>query len=151
MRGLLAGLVVPLLACERVPARVFVQGTPFRHDVRVTTEQGDRASVVVGQPLRLHATRKSGPWIEKLGSEAPEDGCWTEVARSEEPEVAALLRWHTEPSGFSGLDVPTLVSGDDRTRTIRFSRAGEYRLSATSAVTCSTEVSNVVVVSVREE
>jgi hypothetical protein len=124
---------------------------PFRHEIIVTTEQGDRASVAVGEPLRLHATRRSGPWIERPGSAAPEDGCWTEIARSEEPEVAALVTWHTEPAGFSALGIRTVASGEDRTRTIRFSKAGEYRLSATSAVTCSRQESNVVYVSVREK
>jgi hypothetical protein len=142
-------MVLSVCGCASEPERIFVQGTPFRHVVTITSERGNHATVAIGEPLRLHASRDSGPWVEKPRSEAPEDGCWTSVARPHESEVAAMLTWHTEPSGFSTFDVATVETAGDLTRQVRFSKAGEYRLSATSAVTCSREVSNVIAVSVR--
>jgi hypothetical protein len=143
----LAGLV----ACTPDPHRVFVQGTPFRHVVRITTERGDSPSVLVGEPLVLHASRESGPWVEKPRSAAPEDGCWVEVVRPQEAEVAANLDWHVTPAGAATFNVPTLADVGDLTRTVRFSKPGEYRLSATSALPCSRQDTNVLTVSVREK
>lgn len=149
-RAAVLALILNSGGCEVPPGQVFVQGKPFNHVVRVTTDQGDRASVVVGQALTLHASRESGPWIAKAGSEAPQDGCWTGSAKEREPEVATSVTWLTEPAGNAVLDLPTAETVIDGPRKVRFTKAGEYRLSAVSAITCSRELSNVIVVTVRQ-
>jgi len=132
------------------PEKVFVQGERFTHVVRVTSDQGDRASVLVGQVLTLHASRESGPWAAKPWSEAPKDGCWIRSTKEREPEVATSVTWITEPSGNSVFELPTASTVIDAPRKVRFTKAGEYRLSATSAISCSRELSNVIVVTVRQ-
>lgn len=146
---LAAGLASSAVACARAPERVLVPGTPFRHVVTVSTDQGSHATVSVGQPLTLHATRESGPWVEKPGSQAPADGCWASGVEPRESEVAAKLTWRAEPAGAATFDVGRLDTIAKRTREVRFAKAGDYRLSATSALVCSRQVSNVIRVTVR--
>jgi hypothetical protein len=145
-----ASLVLSTMACARAPERVFVPGAPFRHVVTISTEQGDHATVSVGQPLTLHATRESGPWVEQAGSERPADGCWAGAVEPREAEVAAMLTWEVEPGGLATFDVGRLETIEKRTREVRFSKAGEYQLSATSALICSRQVSNTIRVTVRD-
>ena len=48
-------LVLSSAGCEPgPPEKVFVQGERFSHVVRVTSDQGDRASVVVGVVASVH-------------------------------------------------------------------------------------------------
>lgn len=148
-RLFLSSLALGTIACTRTPERVFVQGTPFRHVVTVSTGRGDHPTVSVGQPLTLHATRESGPWVEKPGSEAPADGCWMRAVEPREAEVAAMLAWRVEPAGAATFDVGRLDTVEKRTREVRFAKAGDYQLSATSALVCSRQVSNVIRVTVR--
>jgi hypothetical protein len=150
-RTAILALVSLFAACQREPEEVFVQGKAFRHVVRVTTDQGDRASVAVGEVLTIHASRSSGPWIARPRSEAPADGCWmTGSAEEHEPQVATSVKWLTEPPGNAVFDIPG-ASELRGPRKVRFTRAGEYRLQASSAITCSTELSNVILVTVRED
>ncbi len=149
-RAAVLALILNAAGCQTEPEHIFVQGKPFNHVVRVTTDQGDRASVVVGQILTLHASRESGPWIAKAWSDAPKDGCWIGSTKEREPEVATSVTWLTEPAGAAVFDLPTASTVIDGPRKVRFTKAGEYRLSAASAITCSREVSNVIVVSVRQ-
>ena len=63
-------------ACSDMPSPVFVPGTGYRESLFVTSEQGVRAQVAVGQPLLLHAERLSGPWRLSPRDSVAEDGCW---------------------------------------------------------------------------
>jgi hypothetical protein len=137
-----------VITCSRSPDRVYVPGDSFRYVVRISTAQGEHATVAVGEPLRLHASRRSGPWIEKAAKDVPDTACRTSALMEEEPEVAAELAWNVEPEGVATFNVPTVLTAGDRTREVRFSQPGEYRLKGVSFAPCTRETSNVITVSV---
>jgi hypothetical protein len=122
-------------ACSQEPAHVFVPGASFRQSIRLWTDQGERATVGVGDALVLHAQRSSGPWIATERAALSADACWL-VAPPEdpEPEVAGNLRWIVEPPGAATFNVDLRL---DQTREVRFSKPGVYHVSARSSVWCS--------------
>jgi hypothetical protein len=142
--------IIASIACSERPSRVYVAGESFRHGVHVTTAQGETARVKVGESLRLHASRRSGPWVEKAAKDVPDDGCWLSPPLDHEPEVAASLKWTADPQGAATFDIPSAaaLNAGDFTRTVRFSRPGEYRLTGDSALACSRETSNAITVTV---
>jgi len=138
VKGSLLGLGAVLAACQPQPDRVFVPGTPFKHEVRVATDQGFTARLRVGDWLPLHATRETGPWVAVERTSLGKDGCWVAPPPpAREEEVAAELHWTARPAGKAEFD-----SGlsEDHTRRVRFSAPGRYVIGASSATWCSPKV-----------
>jgi hypothetical protein len=73
---LLAISLALVVACTRLPERVFVPGSAFTHVVEVRTAQGLAAEVKTGEWLTLHARRRTGPWIEVDRKSLGPNGCW---------------------------------------------------------------------------
>ena len=122
-------------ACSREPSEVFVPGPSFSQSIRLSTAQGERATVRVEQPLILHAQRTSGPWIAAERASLPPDACWLVSPPADtEPEVAGNLRWLVEPPDSATFNVQLRL---DQTREVRFSRPGVYQLSAQSSAWCT--------------
>jgi len=131
----LAAVLLLALACSPEPAEVWVPGPGFEQTIHITSAQGDRATVRVGEPLVLHAERRSGPWVRRARATlAPDDSCWLRSPPSSpEPEVAGSLRWLVDPPGSAtfNLDLRT-----DATREVRFSEPGVYRLATRGSGWC---------------
>jgi hypothetical protein len=123
------------VACSPEPSEVFVPGPSFQQSIRLSTAQGENATVRVAQPLVLHAQRSSGPWIKvKRDSLAP-DSCWlTSPPADLDAEVAGNLRWVVDPPEGATFNTDLRL---DQTREVRFSEPGRYRLSAHSSVWCT--------------
>jgi hypothetical protein len=136
-----------LAACTSQPERVFVPGSPFRHVVEVRTAQGTSAEARVGEWITLHARRETGPWTNVDRKSLGRDGCWvTPPPPPAEAEVATDLSWRADPRDGEFDD----GLADDRTRRVRFTKPGRYRLNATSSTWCSPKVeSNELIVIVR--
>jgi len=137
-RPVRAALGVALLlatACSPEPGRVFVPGPTFGQSIHLSTAQGEHARVRVGEALRLHAERRSGPWIEVPRASLPPGACWQVSPPPDlEPEVAGNLRWLVEPPDAARFNLGLLR---DQSREVRFSAPGRYQLSARSAVWCT--------------
>lgn len=131
-----AGPVAFLLvaSCSREPSEVYIPAPDFTQALSIATAQGPRAGIRVGEPLRLHAARRTGPWIRVARASLPENACWLAVSPPDfEREVAATVRWHVEPphqATFNGGLRP------DGTREVVFAAPGTYRLTAVSASWC---------------
>ena len=148
MRRPILGLALLVCGCspESKPARVFVPGPSFTQVVRISSAQGDAPQIAVGQPLVLHAIRRSGPWVPARGADLAADACWVAQDPGEEPEVSDNLRWIAEPDGPASFNV---AYRSDHTREVQFSTPGQYRLRATSALWCKPDTeSNAITVSV---
>jgi hypothetical protein len=124
-----------LVGCspEPGPEQVFVPGATFSQEVRISSSQGDEPRVTVGQPLVLHAVRKSGPWVPAQRKALAADACWVAQPPGEEAEVSDNLRWIAEPDEAATFNV---VYRQDHTREVRFSAPGTYRLRASSSLWC---------------
>jgi hypothetical protein len=130
---LIAALIV--VACSYEPSEVFVPGPGFSQSIRLSTAQGERGIVEVGQPIVLHAQRRSGPWVVAERASLPPDACWLVSAPPElETEVAGSLRWFVEPPGAATFNLELRL---DQTRDVRFSAPGTYHLSARSSAWCT--------------
>ena len=135
LKNLVVAAALLNVACWHEPSEVFVPGPTFSQSIRLSTAQGDHAIVGVGQPLALHAQRRSGPWVLAQRASLPPDSCWLVSAPPEiEPEVAGSLRWLVEPPGAATFNVELRL---DQTREVRFSETGVYHLSAQSSAWCT--------------
>jgi hypothetical protein len=124
-----------LAACTAEPSEVFIPGPAFQQSIRLSTAQGERGTVAAGEPLVLLAERRTGPWVAAARSSLAAGACWLAAAPPQiEPEVADNVRWFVEPEGSASFNVEYR---SDRTRQVRFSRAGSYRLTAQSAASCA--------------
>jgi len=135
MRAVVGLLLLVCGACSHEPERVFVPAAPFHHEIEVQTAQGLGATVRVGEPLVLHARRMTGPWKEVHRGTLPSDACWvTGPPEDEEPEVADNVHWMVDPDGYATFN---LGLRGDPTRTVHFTRPGQYQLRAVSKTFCS--------------
>ena len=127
-------LPVLLIGCSGEPQRVYVPGDGYRESIEVTTEQGPAATVDVDEPLVLHATRRTGPWVAVERSGLAKDACRLEQPpEPTETEVADNVRWIADPAEGATFN---LGLRDDHTRTVRFDRPGTYTLTASSSSWC---------------
>jgi hypothetical protein len=136
MQRLALGMAALACGCSPEPEseQVFVPGPSFSQVVRISSSQGDEPRVAVGQPLVLHAARKSGPWVPAQRKALAADACWVAQPPGEEAEVSDNLRWIAEPEGAATFNV---TYRRDHTREVRFSAPGRYRLRARSSLWCS--------------
>lgn len=143
-------LALPVIACSRDVSVVFVPGESFRQSIQISTEQGEQATVKVGQPLVLHASRTSGPWLAREQRSLPPDACWLASPPPEhEVEVADNLKWSVDQPGVATFNVGLR---SERTREVRFSAPGVYQLTAESSAWCGEPYGgNAVTVSVVRE
>ena len=131
------GILVVGLAgagCSPESGPAFVAGEGATETIEISTDRGPTPSLMVGEPLVLHARRTSGPWVE-THREAVAGPCWWGAPPpSVEPEVADNIRWIADPSDAArfNLDVRS-----DHAWVFRFSEPGTYVLEARSALTCS--------------
>lgn len=80
--------------------------------------------------FRITAERRTGPWRAISRDSANLDECWWRGPPPErEPEVAANVRWHVQPSDSVTFNLPMPPDFD---RTVRFARPGVYLLWAES-------------------
>jgi hypothetical protein len=133
VRRITCALFAVFAACANEPARVFVPGHAYTESIRVWTEQGESASVRVGDPLVLHAERRSGPWIEVDHDSLPPGACWWTSAPTFEQEVAGTLKWTAEPSEPAVFNTNLRLDGS---REVRFTRPGTYTLTPESSGWC---------------
>ena len=111
-----------------------VPGPAFSESINLATEQGLRATVVAGESLILHASRRSGPWVAVGLETLPEGACWlARVPRDPEFEVADNIRWVVDPSESAKFN---LGVRSNRTREVRFSELGLYSITGVSSSWC---------------
>lgn len=80
--------------------------------------------------FRITAERRTGLWRAISRDSANLDECWWGGPPPErEPEVAANVRWHVQPSDSVTFNLPMPPDFD---RTVRFARPGVYLLWAES-------------------
>ena len=129
---LLVGLL--LAACGGDDTVVYVPGTGFVEALRVTTARGGRASVGVGQPVEIHAQRRSGPWVAVAAGDVEEGQCTSPTLPNQlEAEVADDVTWLIEPEGHATLRPAEEGRGSLE---ILFDSVGTYRLTAESPSPC---------------
>jgi len=128
----LASVVAVLLGCDGPrPAEVYVPGARFTTTVVARTAGGDSATVRVGEPLVLHAVRRSGPWVIAAPDTLAPDAPWMiEPPPNPEIEVADNLHWIVEPPGAATFN---LGVRPDHTREVIFEEPGTYTLIGRSA------------------
>lgn len=119
------------LTDEKPPEFVYQRGPQVQVEVRVRAERDQAA---VNDWITLYATRRiTGDWQRVRLAGLPEGTPWLSAPPPAfEAEVAANLRWFTDPQGASRMDVPTLATASLMTRKVRFERPGVYRLWARS-------------------
>lgn len=127
--------IAPLVsACGRDASVVYVPGGSFEEELFLTTSRGQAPRVRVGEPLVLHAQRRSGPWFPVPQRDVEEGQCsLTTLPPQLEPEVAASVRWIVVPEGHATFDVGLR---EDGTREVRFDAPGLYLLTAESGSWC---------------
>ena len=129
---LLVGLLVA--ACGGDDPVVYVPGTGFVEALRVTTARGPRARVGVGQPVEIHAQRRSGPWVAVEAGEVEEGQCTSPTLPNQlEAEVADGVTWLVDPAGHATLRPAEEGRGSME---ILFDSPGTYRLTAESPSPC---------------
>ncbi len=127
-------LLIAAPGCGEEAATVYVPGTGFREELYLTTGRGPRARLGVDEPLVLHASRRSGPWVVADETTLPTDACRVASLPPQlELEVAADVRWIVEPAGRADWNVE---AREDGAREIRFDAPGTYRLTAESTSWC---------------
>ncbi|MDH3206658.1 MAG: hypothetical protein OEO79_08600 [Gemmatimonadota bacterium] len=136
-RGLFLGLTLTLGAgCGPEPAVVFVPSDTFEEELFVMTARGEVARIRVGEPLVLHAQRRSGPWKAATEDEVEPEACTLSSPPPQlEAEVAAQVRWIVAPEGSAVFNSDLRADG---TREVRFEEAGVYVLTAESSSWCGT-------------
>lgn len=118
--------------CEpRPPENVYVPGPSAQETVTISVS---KVKGKVGEPLILHASRKTRGYILVKSSTLPEEACWwRSEPPAEEKEVADNLKWVIEPSGSATFNVNYR---SDHARDVVFLKAGKYKLKGYSAVWC---------------
>jgi hypothetical protein len=112
---------------EKPPEWIFIPANSYRCDVTIEI----RSPVKVGEEVLLHAVRTNGPWKrvrpgEALAGVTP----WGKEPPAHQSgfDVTGSLHWQVTPAGFAQF------SGEARReRTIRFGKAGHYRIKAINA------------------
>lgn len=115
-------------------ASVHVPGADFTQSLRLTSAQGLRASVLVNEPLVLHAERTTGAWVQTESRSLPKDACWIGNPPGKEAEVADNVFWHVQPESIAEFNAQYR---QDRTRLVRFPKPGRYRVTGTSTGYCA--------------
>ena len=148
-RLLAATIVLMCLAvsCESEPKYIYVPGPGFAQKLTVAAGTGRNGDLRVGEWLDLKATRTTGPWIRVERPKGNQPDCWWRrpPPRIEE-DVQSNVTWHVEPSGYAVFNVPGSLNL--RERSVRFTRPGNYKLSAASAGCGGPFGSNVIEVTV---
>lgn len=124
-------VVTALAACASdIPETVYVPAPDYQQHLAIAIVLGDETAPRTGIHLRLSAMREMGPWRAVPRDSANLEACWWGGPPPErEPEVAANVHWHVQPSDSVLFNIPM---PPDSTRTIRFARPGVYRLWAES-------------------
>lgn len=128
---LLAGL---LAGCGGDDTMVYVPGTGFVEGLHVTTERGAQVRIGVGEPLEIHAQRRSGPWVPVPAGDVEEGQCASPTLPIQlEAEVADRVTWLVDPQGHATLRPAEEGRGSME---VLFDSAGTYRLTAESPSPC---------------
>jgi ABC-type amino acid transport substrate-binding protein len=123
-----------MVGCSSEPEIVYIPGEGYEESIHVATDQGPVAVVEVDEPLMLHVTRRSGPWVEVKSATLDDDACrLVNPPDPHELEVADNVTWIADPA--EGVAFGNDLS-EDHTRTVTFDREGQFRLTATSASWC---------------
>jgi hypothetical protein len=130
------------------PDVVWVPDEGFATTVRIAVDL-PAGGARVGEPLVLHAERRSGPWSGVSADSLSEGACRVAGPPPElEPEVQANVHWLVEPAGGAVFNLPQ--AADIHLRTVMFTAPGVYRLRARSHAWCGepvlSEVLEIVVV-----
>jgi hypothetical protein len=128
---------------------VYIPGPDYHLELTIRMPQ----TAKVGEWFPLEATRKSGPWVAVDPSAVP---AGVTPLRKPPPEidnqVASNLSWDVEPKGAAETSVPKSLAearAGALRRSMRFTRSGEYKVSATTAFPTPGK-SNVVTIRVEE-
>lgn len=132
-------LVLAVAGCAGPgPDVVWVPDEGFATSVRIAVDL-PAGGARVGEPLVLHAERRSGPWREASAASLPEGACRVVGPPPElEPEVQANVHWLVEPAGAAVFNLPQ--AKDLHLRTVSFRAPGTYRLRARSHAWCGEPV-----------
>lgn len=129
-------LLAPVLlaGCRGDDTVVYVPGPSFIESLHLTTSRRARARVQLGEPLVLHAQRRSGPWLATTAGEVEEGQCTSPTPPPElEIEVADRVTWLVSPQGHASLAPADEGRG---AMEVRFDSVGTYHLSAESPSLC---------------
>lgn len=123
-----------LAGCRGDDTVVYVPGPGFTESLHLTTARRARARVTLGEPLVLHAQRRSGPWVATPSGDVEEGQCTSSTPPPElEIEVADRVTWLVSPQGHASLAPAEEGRG---AMEVRFDSVGTYHLSAESPSPC---------------
>ena len=136
------------ISCGSEPPYVYVPAEGFKQSLTVSALTPQDRAVRVGEWVALKATRMTGPWKRiKRSLKEPGDCWWVRPPKAIEEEVQGNVTWHVEPSGNAVFNLPG-KGWKLWERSVRFTKPGLYRLSATSAGCGSRFRSNVIEITV---
>ena len=135
MKALLPlALVISQAACGGDDTVVYVPGASFVESLYVTTARGAQVRARLGDPVLLHAQRRSGPWVPVEAGDVEEGQCTSPTLPEQlEIEVADRVTWLIDPQGHATLRPSAEEEG---AMEIRFDSVGTYRLTAESPSAC---------------
>ncbi|MDX1647696.1 MAG: hypothetical protein R3304_11175 [Longimicrobiales bacterium] len=120
-------------ACGGDDTVVYVPGPGFVEDLHLITGRGFTPRVEVGEPLVLHAQRRSGPWIPAERRRVGDEECVSPILPPQlEAEVAARVTWLVDPQGRATLNAGTEAG----TMEVRFDGPGTYFVTAQAPSPC---------------
>lgn len=138
------------ISCERESPYVYVPDRGFKQSLTVSALTPHSRAVRVGEWVALKATRMTGPWKRIKRSLKEQGDCWwISPPQAIEKEVQSNVTWHVEPSGNAVFNLPG-KGWKLWERSVRFTKPGQYRMSATSAGCGSRFRSNVIEITVRQ-
>lgn len=120
--------------CRDAPSTVYVRAPSYEEGLHLMTSHGKIARSRVGEPVVLHAQRRSGPWFAVPESDLEPGQCSVSILPPQlEAEVAGEVRWLVEPEGHASFNTDLRTDGS---RTVTFDAPGVYTMTAESSASC---------------
>lgn len=131
MRRLICCGAAALVACKAAPVpQVFVPDAGYTQSLTIKVQADSGHALRVGEPIRLIATRRSGPWKQVAQDSMTIRDCWwRQEPPAVEPDVGGDVAWQVVPSDSVAFDRPAAPKFESF---VRFGRPGKYRLWAAS-------------------
>ncbi len=134
MRILLLLISILIVGCSSEET-LYVPGPDFYQKIELSVSSTE---IEVGEVLVLKVSRETGGWIEKSSSEVNTDDpnqCWYSGSPPPEyeEEVSPNIAFMATPKGYQRYNVgPESI----QSRTVMFTKAGEYQIMGHSSVWC---------------